>query len=78
VISASFIVYGVLIDFRQSLYAYKKGFFRLRSRTFRFFPVDFVEHCLQLLLEGFVFGALVEFAYKVASNFEGVIGEIES
>ena len=36
-----------------------------------------MEHGFQLFFESLVFGALVEFADEMTSNFEGVMGEIE-
>lgn len=75
--SASLVEQGVFIDFRQPPDTDEEGFFRFGSGAFWFFSVDFVEHGLQLFFECLVFGALVELAYEVASNFEGVIGEIE-
>ena len=77
-ISASFVVHGILVDFGQSFDTHEKGLFRLGSGTFRLLTVDFLEHGFQLFFESLVLGALVEFADKMTSNFEGVIGEIES
>ena len=76
-ILASFVENCILINLRQSFDTHEEGFFRLGPGAFRLFSVDLMEHSLQLLLENLVFGALVELADKVTSNFEGVISEIE-
>ena len=39
--------------------------------------MDFCEDGLQLLLQLFIFGALVEFANEVATDFEGIVSKVE-
>ena len=39
--------------------------------------MDLGEHGFETLLEGFVFDALVEFADKVAADFERVVAELQ-
>lgn len=75
--SSPFIEDDSLINLCQTFYSNKEGLFRLRAGAFRLFSVDFVEHGFQLLFESFVFGALVEFTDKMASDLESVISKVE-
>ena len=39
--------------------------------------MDFCEDRLQLLLQLLIFGPLVKFTDEVATNFEGIVSEVE-
>lgn len=71
---ASFDSYQIISQrpFREDTDSYVTAY---GARRFRLHPVDFLEQFLQLLLEGFVFRALVELADEVATSLQDIEAE---